>query len=349
MFETYQRWQREMETQPVDFLGRRIGDLLTQARAYLAGYVGTTVDNLVFVPNATHGVNIVARSIDLQPGDEVLTTNHEYGAAQQTWRFVCQHREANFVIQPISLPLEKVQTVVDQFWAGVTERTRVIFVSHITSPTALILPIKEICRRARAAGILTVIDGAHAPGQLELALDELGADFYTGNCHKWLCAPKGSAFLYARPESQSLLDPLVVGWGWQAESSFSDYFQWIGTDDPAAYLSVPAAVDYQREHDWPQVRAVCHQLGREVRTRIQALTGLPHHCPDSETWWMQMFTVPLPACDAQAVRQRLWEEFKVEVPIVAWSDRFFIRVSIQAYNTPEDVDRLLFGLEQVLF
>jgi isopenicillin-N epimerase len=352
VFETYQRWQRELESQPVDFLGRRLHELLPEARSRLAEYVGTTAENLVFVPNVTHGVNAVTRSLNLQPGDEVLATSHEYGATQQAWRYTCQKRGAHYIVQPIALPVDNAQTVVDQLWAGVTERTRLILVSHITSSTALILPIEEICRRARAAGILTLVDGAHAPGQVDLALDTLAADFYAGNCHKWLCSPKGAGFLYVRPELQPTIEPLIVGWAWGNEqpdsTPFIDYFQWSGTDDPAAYLSVPAAIAFQREHDWPQVRAACHQLAGQARAQIQALTGLPHICPDSERWWMQMFTVPLPPCDPLQVKQRLWEEHLVEVPIFEREDQVFIRVSVQAYNRPSDVDRLLEGLRQIL-
>jgi isopenicillin-N epimerase len=352
VFETYQRWQQELEAQPVDFLGRRLRDLLAEARACLADYVGTGADNLVFVSNATHGINIVSRALNLEPGDEVLATDHEYGAAERAWRFACQKRRVRYVAQPISLPIQDAETVVEQLWAGVTERTRVIFLSHITSPTALILPVRQICQRARAAGIITVIDGAHAPGQVDLALDELGVDFYSGNCHKWLCAPKGSAFLYARTERQPLLDPLIVSWGWQSAypgpSPFIDHFQWLGTDDPAAFLSVPAAIEFQNKHDWPQVRAACHRLAQEARNEIQALSGLPHLCPDSEEWWMQMCTVLLPACDPKEVGRRLWEEFQVEVPVSERWGQPAIRLSIQAYNRPEDIERLLEGLKQIL-
>ncbi len=352
VFETYQAWQRELEVNPVAFLGRRLDGLLADARARLAQYVGTATDNLVFVPNVTHGVNVVARSLDLQPGDEVLSTDHEYGAADRAWRFVCQKRGARYVSQPIPLPISSTEALVEDLWAGVTEHTRAIFISHITSPTALILPVERICQRARAAGILTVVDGAHAPGQIDLALDALGVDFYAGNCHKWLCAPKGSGFLYARPERQTLVEPLVVSWGWQSpspgSSPFVDYFRWLGTDDPAAYLSVPAAIDYQTRHNWPQVRSACHRLAREARIRIGELTGLPHLCPDSGKWWGQMFTAPLPACDAQKMRRRLWEEFQVEAPVSEWQERPLVRVSIQAYNHPRDIDRLVEALTQLL-
>lgn len=317
--------------------------------------MGTQADNLVFVPNTTNGINIIARSLALQPGDEVLATDHEYGAVERTWRFVCERQGALYRSQPIPLPVTTPEAMIAALWEGVTERTRVIVVSHITSPTALIFPVAEIARRAARQGILTVIDGAHAPGQIDLNLDELGADFYVGNCHKWLCAPAGAGFLYARPERQPLLEPLVVSWGWRARqpgpSPFQDYFEWTGTDDPAAYLSVPTAIAFQGQHDWPAVRAACHRLATEARERIAALTGLPHICPDTPGWWAQMFAAPLPLHDAAAaetLKRRLWEEYQVEAPITEWRDQFLVRVSVQAYNSARDIDRLLAGLAQLL-
>ena len=362
VFERYQAWQRELEAQPVEFMGRRLSGLLAEARGRLADFLGAGhADNLIFVPNVTYAINIVARSLDLGPGDEVLATDHEYGGAERIWRFVCGQHGATYVRQPLPWPIhdraemETIQRIVEQFWAGVTPRTRVIFLSHITAPTALILPVAEICRRARAAGILTVVDGAHAPGQIELDLAALGADFYGGNCHKWLCAPKGAGFLYARPERQALLQPLVVSWGWDSlnpgPSPFVDYFDWVGTDDPAAYLSVPAAIDYQQQHDWPQVRAACHRLAAQARARLAELIGLPLPYPDSEEWWSQMCVVPLPpvsvATDPGVLGRRLWEEFQVEVPVFAWREPL-LRISIQAYNRPEQVERLVEGVGRCL-
>ena len=355
VFETYQRWQRELAFQPVEFLGRRLDGLLADARAVLAAYLGTQAAHLVFVPNATHGMNIVARSLHLEPGDEALLTDHEYGAVERTWRFTCGQAGASCRIQPISLPVTSADALIDQLWEGVTNRTRVIIVSHITSPTALIFPVAAICRRAAAQGILTVIDGAHAPGQIDVELDALQADFYLGNCHKWLSAPPGAGFLHARPDRQSLLHPLIVSWGWQAErpgpSPFQDYYGWTGTADPAAYLSVPAAIAFQTQHHWAEVRAACHHLASQARERIAALTGLQHICPDAEEWWNQMCSIPLPITKravADALKQNLWERYQVEVPIVEWNRRCFVRVSIQAYNTPHDVDRLIDGLTHLL-
>lgn len=352
VFEAYQSWQRELERQPVEFLGRRIRDLLADARAALGDYLGAAADNVVFTPNVTWAINAVAHSLDLRPGDEVLATDLEYGAVDRTWRYYCGKRGARYVNQPISLPVTTAEAFVEQLWAGVTERTRVISISHITSSSALAFPVAEVCRRARAAGILTVIDGAHAPGQIDLNLDGLGADFYGGNCHKWLCAPKGAGFLFARPERQELLDPLIISWGYQADnpgpSCFLDHFERTGTHDPSAYLSVPAAIAFQREHDWPRVRAACHLLAREARERIAALTGLPPIAPDSGEWWVQMCACPLPPVDAPRLKERLWDEYQVEIPISPRHDRTFARVSIQAYNRPADVDRLLEALTVLL-
>jgi isopenicillin-N epimerase len=346
VFETYQNWQRELERQPVEFLGRRFDGLMDSARARLADYLRCDADGLIFVPNATVGVNMVAHSIDLQPGDEILTTDHEYGACDYAWSASCERTGAYYVRHVIDLPItaESPEALAAAFWESVTPRTKVIYLSHITSPSALILPVAEICRRARAAGILTVIDGAHAPGQIPLDLTALDADIYTGNLHKWLCAPKGSAFLYARPETHSWLKPLVVSWGETPGASFVTRNQWQGTRDIASFLSVPAAIDFQAAHDWDSVRAGCHALASEARSRIAELFGLEPISPDSTAWFSQMVACPLPAGDMLALKTRLYDEFRVEVPLTNQNGQLMVRVSFQAYNTADDLARLLAAL-----
>ncbi|MFN8481967.1 MAG: aminotransferase class V-fold PLP-dependent enzyme [Anaerolineae bacterium] len=350
VFERYQAWQRELEGEPVEFLGRRIRDLLAEARAPLAEYLHTSPDDLVYVPNITFAVNIVARSLDLRPGDEVLATNHEYGASDRTWRFNCAKKGVRYINQPIALPITTADDFVDQLWAGVTERTKVIFISHITSATALIFPVAEVCRRAREAGILTVIDAAHAPGHIDLYLDELDADYYLANCHKWMMSPKGAGFLHAPPAMQALLEPLVVSWGWESEmpsgSDFQDWFGWMGTDDPAPYLSVPAAIEFQCEHNWPLVRQECHRLTAWTRERVAELTGMEHICP--EDWFGQMCVLPLPVGTLDKLGTRLWDEYRIEIPQMRWNGREFVRVSIQAYNSQADVEKLIDALKSVL-
>ena len=357
VFEAYQAWQLELERQPMAFM-RRLGTQTDKARQALGAFLGTAADNLVYVPNATMGLNIVARALRLEPGDEVLGTDHEYGAIERAWEFVCAKQGARYLRQHVPLPIRSVEQVVEAIWAGVNERTRVLFFSHITSPTALILPAAELVSRARAAGILTVIDGAHAPGQISLDLDALGADFYSGNGHKWMMTPKGSGFLYARPEVQPLLEPLVVSWGWGNEqprvTCFVDQHQNQGTRDMAAFLAVPSAIRFMEEHDWPAVRESCHQLVRDARRRLDVLGGPEPVTPDERRWFSQMASLPLPLCDTGALCQRLRDEYNIEVPIVRWTGvngdppRAFVRLSIQAYNTQSDVDRLLDALGALL-
>ncbi len=352
VFEKYQAWQLELERQPVEFLGRRFNELLRVARTALADYVHAKPDELVYVPNTTTGLNIVAHSLSLRPGDEILSTNHEYGALERTWRFLCQKNGAVYKPHPIPLPVTTAPDFVERLWSGVTERTRVIFLSHITSPTALTFPVQETCRRARQAGILTIVDGAHMVGQLDLDLTDLGADFYSSNAHKWLLSPKGSAFLYARKEVQALVEPLVISWGWQSEtpsdSRFIDEQEWQGTRDIAAYLSVPAAIEFVQQPEWAHVRGECHALAQYARTAICDVTGLEPISPDSPEWYGQMAALPLPACDPAALKQRLYDEFRIEVPITTWEGQPFLRVSIQAYNNQADVDALAAALKECL-
>ncbi len=347
VFETYQNWQRELERQPVEFLGRRNDQLLDAARMALAAYLNANVDNLIFVPNATIGINTVARSLSLQPGDEILATDHEYGALDYTWNFVCGKTGAKYIRHPVPLPVTGHADFVESFWSAVTPHTKVIFISHITSPTGLIFPVEKICRRAREAGILTVVDGAHVPGHIALDLKALDPDFYSGNCHKWLCAPKGAAFLYARHDHHPIIDPLVISWGYVENASFVQRNQWQGTRDIAAFLSVPAAIEFQESHNWDVIRANCHALISEARTRVAELFDLPPISPNSTDWLGQMLTFPLPPCDALAVKTRLYDEFCIELPQVVWSDCPHLRVSFQGYNTSEDLNRLIDALKVI--
>ena len=346
VFESYQHWQRELEANPVIFLGRRLPDLLAHSRERLGAFINAAPDDLTFVPNVTYALNIVARSLDLQEGDVVLTTDHEYGAIDRAWRFNCEKAGARLVNQPVAVPIADPADVVEQIWSGVDDRTKVISLSHITSPSALILPVAEICRRARNAGMISVVDGAHAPGQLDLDMEEIGADFYGGNCHKWLSSARGAGFLYARPDRQELLEPLVVGHGWDkdtpGDSRFQDYFSSVGTIDPAAYLSVPAAIDFQQQNDWPQVRQACHQLLKETEQRILALSGLPPISP--ETMWEQMRVVLLPG--RVEAYQRLWEEDRIIIPVGQHGGQPGVRISVQAYNSPADLDSLVQALKK---
>ena len=353
VYREYQRWQREMEKQPVEFLGRRITQLLADSRAELGKYLGTSGDNLVYTQNVTVSLNIVAHSLELGVGDEVLTTNHEYGAIDRTWRFLSKEHGFTYINQPITTPLTTAEKFTEDVWQAVTSRTRVICLSHITSPTAIIFPIKEIVRRAREKGLITIIDGAHVAGQIPLHLDSLGADFYGGNLHKWLCAPKGAGFLYARPEMQHLLKPLIVSWGYESitpsGSNFIDHNDWWGTRDHSAFLAVPAAIRFQQKHHWDEVRDACHQLVSYAQNRICELTELAPLHPATGSWFAQMAAAPLPAeTNIITLKTRLYDEYRIEVPLVEWNGNKLVRISVQGYNTKRDINKLYHALSVLL-
>ena len=324
VFERYQAWQLELERDPVDFIARRVGPLLDDARAELGAFVGARGDDLAFVQNATHGVNMAARALGLQPGDEVLSTNLEYGACVFTWRRLCTFVEAPWEV----------------LFDHVTERTKAVFVSHITSETALLLPVDEIVREARARGLATVVDGAHAVAQVDLDLDAVGADFYAGNCHKWLSAPKGAGFLHVRPEWQERVDGPITSWGYEEPATFVSRTQRQGTRDSSAYLSVPAAIEFFRAHD---DRERCIALCREARRDLCELLGTDPIAPEEMV--LQMATVRLPVSDT-TLSDRLWDAHRIEIPVSR--DGKLMRISIAAYNDRDDVDRLLAALAREL-
>lgn len=354
VFEAYRNWQSRLERQPVLFLGRELNGLLRESRCVLGEYLNADADDLVYIPNATHGVNIIAHSLDLKPGDEILTSDHEYGACDYTWDFICGKTGAKYIHQSIPLPVHSGEEMVDRIWRGVTPRTRAIYLSHITSPTALRLPVEQICQRARAAGILTIVDAAHSPGQIPLDLQALGADMVFGNCHKWLLNVKGSAFLHVRPESQHFIEPLIVSWGYNATpetttgSRFIDLLQWTGTRDPTAALTVPTAIGFMQEHHWDEVGSECHGLLRQAIERICDLTHMPPLYPLDSDLYHQMGIAPLPVSDIAVLKNRLYEEFKIEVPLIQWRERQFIRISVQGYNTRDDIDALIDALQVLL-
>ncbi|MGH3079266.1 MAG: aminotransferase class V-fold PLP-dependent enzyme [Gaiellaceae bacterium] len=335
VFAEYQRLQLELEREPTDFFTRRVftgfwgaeeaPGRLAEARSALASFLGARADDLVFVPNATSGLNAVIRSLALGPDDEVLTTAHEYGAITRTWELA---RPRLVVCEP------------DELVASVGARTRAVSVSHVTSPTALVLPVEKICAAVREHGALAIVDGAHAPGQVAVDLDSLGADVYAGNCHKWLCAPKGAGFLWVRPEHQSWIAPLVVSWGYRDDATFGERHGWQGTRDPAAYLAVPKALEVHATFDPDSQRA----LAAEAERRLGEL-GLPRLAGEPAPF---MRAVELPPGDAGGLWRRLYDEFRVEVPVYEWEGRRVLRVSIGPYNDESDVDRLVAALGSLI-
>lgn len=359
VFAAYQNWQLELERQPVEFLGRNLTETMRQPRIALAAELGTVPENIVGLTNATLGLNIVAQSLDLRPGDQILTTDHEYSALEKTWAYVARRTGAEIVVVNIPMPLTTEAQFTDTVIAGMTDRTRVLFLSHITSPTALLFPIERSIAEARKRGIWSVIDGAHTPGHIRLELDALGADFYSGNCHKWMMAPKGSAFLHARPEVQGLINPLVISHGWTANSKepgakgafgnspFIDELEMQGTRDPAPWLTVPAALAYRRDNDWPSVQAHCHALAQDTARRLGELTGLAP-LSASEFCAPQMVAMPVSDCDVDAIKDALLDKYSIEIPVFRWQDTCIVRLSVQGYNSKPQMDLLLTALTDLL-
>jgi isopenicillin-N epimerase len=341
VFERYQAWQRELEHEPVDFLARRLPDLLAGARATLAAYLGCRPADLAFVQNATTGVNIAARSLALRPGDEVLATDLEYAACDLAWEWACRRAGARYVRSPIHLPIRDSDELVDDLFAAASDRTRAVFVSHVTSTTGLVLPVEEILGRARALELTTIVDGAHAPGQLSLDLAALGADLYSGNLHKWLSAPKGAGFLHVRPEHHDRVDGPIVSWGYVEGGTFIDRIEQQGTRDPAAWLTVPDAIRFQAERDWDDVRDRSRRLAREARRDLCHLLGTEPLAPD--TMVAQMAAVRLPHPDDD-LSERLFARHRVEIPI----EGDLLRLSVAVYTTREEIDRLLAALVREL-
>ena len=330
VFESYQRWQHELEREPSAFM-RRLPDLFEAVREALGRYLGAAADDLTLVPNATTGVNLAARALDLQPGDEVLATDLEYGACDRAWELLCERAGASYAHAP-----------VDELFDRVGERTRVVFASHITSETGLILPVEEIVARARELGLTTIVDGAHAPAHVDLDLDALGADFYAGNCHKWLCAPKGAGFLHVRDEWQDQVDGAITSWGSFEPSTFLSRTLFQGTRDPAAYLAVPDAIAFVEEHD---DRDGSVALAREARRRLNELLDTEPIAPEEQVG--RLATVRLPRA-APELTERLFDEYRIEIPTMGPRRDDLLRVSVAMYTSEEDVERLLDALPHVL-
>lgn len=338
-----------MERNPVEWLGRRSDELLAAARQRLAGFLGASPSDVVFFPNPTTAINMVVRSLRLAPGDEVLTTDHEYGACMRTWAKWCGETGTRLVVAPIAVPVADAGTLVDHIWSHVTERTRVLFISHLTSATALVLPVAALCERARQRGILTIVDGAHVPAHLDLDLGSLGADVYTGALHKWLCAPKGCSFLYATPRVQEWLQPLVVSWGWESDdpsgSRFVDHHQWQGTRDLTPFLAVDAALRFAESFDWAAMRAQQHRMAVRARDAIDAIAGVPPVCPGTTEWLGQMAVGQLPVdVDTEALMQGLLTRHRIEARCHRWGHLALLRVSCAAYTTDDEIDALIGAL-----
>ncbi len=364
VLETQQRLQQELERQPVEFLARQLAGRLDAARERLAAFLGADPAGLAPVPNATTGVNAILRSFDFGPGDELLATDQVYAACRNALDYVAQRSGARVVTVRLPFPCQSPASIVRSILDGVTSRTAILLCDHVASPTGMILPIAEVVGECEKRGIDTLIDGAHAPGMLPLELDALGSAFYVGNCHKWICAPKGAAFVYARADRRERLRPLTISHGATrrrpGRSRFHDEFDWTGTHDPTAFLSVPAAIDFVGSlvpGGWPGVRERNRGLALEARTMLAAALGVDPPCPDEMIG--SLVSLPLPdggasgprfALDTDPLQELLLHEHRIEVPVVPWPSppRRLLRISVQLYNDLEQYERLARALPAAL-
>lgn len=353
LIDEQRRWQERLEAQPVLF-HRELPMLMDQARHRLGAFLGVDGDDVVFVDNATMGVNVAAHGLarTLKPGDVVLTTDHEYGACLRVWKQVLEGTGADLQVVPVPIPVPDDETIVASIVGAMHARTRILFISHITAPTAVPIPLEPILHAARERGIITVVDGAHAPGQIECRPEALGADFYTGNCHKWMCTPKGSAFLYVRRERQASLPPLVVSWGGEADtlhrSTFLDEHEYLGTRDVSPYLTVPAGIAWMQAMDWPTVTAVARRMVTAAVDRLLDVGGVRSLYSGAYPDTLQMAGVLLPvATDVARCKVALYAE-GVEVVVHRWKDVPILRLSAHAHTSPSDIDRLVEALPAAL-
>ena len=352
VFEEYQRLQLELENEPVYFIQKKQAAYLKIAKERLAKYINCNANDFFFTPNPTFAVNTIMRSLDLKEGEEILSTNHEYGAMDRTWNFYCEKSGAKYVRQNISLPVVSKEQILEEFWSGYTSKTKIVFLNQISSATALIFPVKEICDKARELGLITIIDGAHVTGQMDLDITELNPDFYTGTLHKWMLAPKGSSFLYVKKSFQEMLDPLVVGWGYESvspgESQFLDYQEFQGTREISAFLCTPKVIDFLKENDWKTKAKECRNIVLNNYKRFCDLLNTKPICPISEEFLVQMASVPVNTTNPVALKELLFNKYKIEIPVMPLNGNYFIRYSINAYNSQEDLDILYKALEDII-
>jgi len=356
VLEEQQHWRERLEREPVLFLGRQVQGFIDEARAALAAFVGARVEDLAFVPNATTAVNAVVRSLPFQPLDEILVTDQGYNACRNTVEYVAARTGARVTVAHVPFPLRSEGEVVEGVLAALSPRTRLALVDHVTSPTGILFPVERLASELRERGVPVLVDGAHAPGMLPLDLSALGADYYTGNLHKWVCAPKGAAFLWVRRELQETIRPVVISHGANARldrrSRFQVEFDWVGTDDPTAFLCVPAALRFMGglfPGGWDELRARNHALALEARALLARALGVELPAPDSMIGTLAALRVPdapasgpASAFDVDPLQRALFERHRIEVLMPTWPapPARWVRISAQVYNDIADFLRL---------
>jgi isopenicillin-N epimerase len=361
VFDRVTELRRQLAWEPMDFLVRTMPPILWEARWRLAEFLGVQPTRLVFTANVTASVNIVASSLQLAAPGEILLTDHEYGAMHWCWERMAQRLGLTLRTFPLPTMPNAPDEIVAAASAAMTPRTRLFFFCHVLSPTGLVLPARELCREARKRGIITVVDGAHAPAMIPLRIDEIGADFYGANCHKWLLAPTGSGFLHIGAGNEDRLAPLQVSWGWHKENRPPDEpdafgstprirrLEFEGTRDPCPWLAVPTAIDFQAELGWESIRQRTRSLAAYARQKLGSIAGLKLATPEDSRLHGTMTAFELPMhVKPQQLQLDLWQRHRIEAPIIHRPDRRLVRASTHFYNTEMEVDRLADALRESL-
>ena len=359
VFEDYQKWQVMIEQHPVKFMQDDIYQYLDESRSSLGSYINCDKNDLIYVPNPTHAVANIINNVNLDIGDEVLSTDLEYGSCDRMWFYEAEQKGFVYNRSKVSLPIIDKESFCNDFWKNATEKTKYIFISQITSSTGMILPIPEIVLEAKSRGIKTIIDGAHVPAHIDLDINNLDPDYYVGACHKWLCCPKGVSFLYVKKDQQENIQPQIMSWGWGEEyeefkdstqlkssSRFINIFQWQGTRDMSAFLTVPKAIEFQEKYDWDSVRNRCKKMIIDARNQISTVTNLPKICPDD--WLGQMASFLFPADDVAELKKSLYNDYQIEIPAMSYNGYSALRISIQGYNSEDEVDYLVETLKKFI-
>lgn len=360
VLEAQRRLREEMESEPVQFLARNYDSRLDAARNGLADFLGADAGNLAFVTNATTGVNAVVRSLAFQEGDEILTTSLDYNACRNVLLETASQAKARVVVAEVPFPLASEDEVVAAILAAVTPRTRLAMIDHVTSNTGLVLPLEKIVGALAGRGVDTLVDGAHAPGMLALDLEKLGAAYYTGNLHKWVCAPKGAAFLWVRPDRQDGIQPTVISHGNNRvrpdHNSFQNRFDWPATQDPTAWFCTAEAIRWLGEFlpgGWPELRQHHHEMVVAARRMLCERLGISPPCPESMIG--SMATLPFPGKLGEISGEgtgdpnyaRLFDEFGIELHVIRIGEKRWFRISAHLHNSPDEYRYLAEVLERM--
>ncbi len=353
IFNEYIELQKELEVNPVKYLDYDIQDKLKNSKTALANFINCDNDDVVFFPNPTTAMNEVFRSLNLEKNDEILSTNHEYGALNKVWEFITIKTGSKYIQTDISVPFNSSENFIRKIESRINDKTKVLFVSHITSATGLIFPVKEVVNLAKKYGVLSIIDGAHVPGHIDLDISELNPDIYTGTFHKWMLSPKGVSFLYVKKELQSQIKPLIISWGYNNEfieqTKFQDEHLWQGTNDISKYLTIPKTIEFREKYHWKEISLICKKQIIEFGLVIKNEFNFRPLCNLDSEFLGQMLSFDLDLLISKLKKiKNILREHNIVIPVFEWENKLIMRISLNGYNSEKDIQKLLLTLKKII-